>query len=93
MTEFEKLKQRLKNSSLGELEQERLINYFSPIYYVEYEEKLEGELFPHIQRFGFYDKRRGKKDALAVFEREGDAKRVIEKCMYTGKEKVIQERV
>lgn len=92
MTEFEKLKQRLKNSSINELEQERLINYFSPIYYVEYEEKLEGELFPHIQRFGFYDKHRGKKDALAVFEREDGAKRVIEKCMYIGKEKVIQER-
>lgn len=92
MTEFEKLKQRLKNSSLGELEQERLINYFSPIYYVEFEEKPAGELFPRIMRAGFYDKRRGKKDALAVFEREGDAKRVIEKCMYTGKEKVIQER-
>jgi hypothetical protein len=92
MKEVEQLKQRLKGGVMNELQQERLINYFSPIYYVEYEETLPGELFPHIQRFGFYDKRRGKNDALAVFEKITDAKRVIEKCMYTGKEKVIQER-
>ena len=33
MTEFEAMKKRLKNSALDELQQERLINYFSPIYY------------------------------------------------------------
>ena len=53
---------------MNELQQERLINYFSPIYYVEYEETLPGELFPHIQRFGFYQ-RGAKKEALEIFER------------------------
>ena len=35
MKEVEQLKQRLKNSVMGELAQEKLINYFSPIYYVK----------------------------------------------------------
>lgn len=89
--EVEQLKQRLKNGVMGELAQEKLINYFSPIYYVEYEEMLPGELFPHIQRFGFYQ-RGAKKEALEIFERNADAKRVIEKSMYSGKETVIKER-
>ena len=91
MKEVEQLKQRLKNSVMGELAQEKLINYFSPIYYVEYEETLPGELFPHIQRFGFYQ-RGAKKEALEIFERNLDAKRVIEKSMYSGKETIIKER-
>ena len=89
--EGEQLKQRLKNGVMGELAQEKLINYFSPIYYVEYEETLPGELFPRIQRFGFYQ-RGAKKEALEIFERNADAKRVIEKSMYSGKETVIKER-
>ena len=95
MSEFEAMKKRVRNSSLNELEQERLINYFSPIYYVEFEVTLPGELFPRIERVGYYDKthNRNKKEALEVFERIHDAKRVIEKCMYTGKEKIIKERL
>lgn len=89
--EIEQLKQRLKNSPMGELAQEKLINYFSPIYYVEYEETLQGELFPHIQRFWFYQKG-AQKEALEIFERNPDAKRVIEKSMYSGKETIIKER-
>ena len=94
MTEFEALKKRLKNSALDELQQESLINYFSPIYYVEFEIMLAGELFPRIERVGYYDKthNRHKKEALEIFERTPDAKRVIEKCMYTGKERIIKER-
>ena len=92
MTELETFKQRIKGGCLGELEQERLINYFSPIYYVEFEELPAGELFPRIMRVGFYDKRRAKHDALAVFEREEAAKRVIEKSMLSGREKIIKER-
>ena len=91
MKDVEQLKQRLKNSSMGELAQEKLINYFSPIYYVEYEETVPGELFPHIQRFGFYQKG-AQKEALEIFERNPDAKRVIEKSMYSGKETIIKER-
>lgn len=89
--EVEQLKQRLKNGVMGELAQERLINYLCPIYYVEYEETLPGELFPHITRFGFYQKR-ARAEALETFERNADAKRVIEKSVYTGKETVIKER-
>ena len=89
--EVESLKQRLKGGVINELQQERLINYFSPIYYVEYEETLPGELLPHIQRFGFYQ-RGAKKEALEIFERNPDAKRVIEKSMYSGKETILIER-
>ncbi len=56
MSEFEAMKKRVRNSALNELEQERLINYFSPIYYVEFEVTLPGELFPRIERVGYYDK-------------------------------------
>lgn len=91
MKEVEQLKQRLKGGVMNELQQEKLVNYFSPIYYVEYEETLPGELFPHIQRFGFYQ-RDAKKEALEIFERNPDAKRVIEKSMYSGKETIIIER-
>ena len=94
MSEFEAMKKRVRNSALNDLEQERLINYFSPIYYVEFEVTLPGELFPRTERVGYYDKthNRHKKEALEIFERIPDAKRVIEKCMYTGKEKIIKER-
>lgn len=91
MKEVEQLKQRLKNGVLNELQQERLVNYFSPIYYVEYEEMLPGELFPRIQRFGFYQ-RGARAEALEIFERNPDAKRVIEKSMYSGKETILIER-
>lgn len=52
-----------------------------------------GETY-RIERVGYYDKthNRHKKEALEIFERIHDAKRVIEKCMYTGKEKIIKER-
>ena len=76
---------------MTELAREELENYFKPIYYVEYEETVPGELFPRIFRMGYYDKRRAKKDALDAFERT-NGKRVIEKSMRTGAEKVIKER-
>lgn len=76
---------------MNELDKAELERYFSPIYYVEYEEMLPGELFPHVTRFGFYHER-AKKEALEVFARNDDAKRVIEKSMRTGAEKVIKER-
>lgn len=94
MTAFEKLKKRLKNSALSKLQQEKLIRYFSPIYCVEYETLLPGELIPRVYRMYNYDKtnNRHKKDALEMFDRNPDAKRVIEICMYTGKEKIIKEK-
>lgn len=70
--------------------QAELNRYFSPIYYVEYEELVEGELFPHVFRMGFYGDY-AKKDALAAFENCNGA-RVIEKSMRTGVEKVIRQR-
>ena len=76
---------------MTDVQQAELNRYFSPIYYVEYEEKLPGELFPHVTRFGFYHEW-AKKEALEVFERNNDAKRVIEKSMRTGAEKIIKQR-
>jgi hypothetical protein len=76
---------------MTELQKEELENYFKPIYYVEYEEKVAGELFPRIFRMGYYNKRNNKKEALRAFE-ELNGARVIEKSMRTGQEKVIRER-
>lgn len=76
---------------MTELQKEELENYFKPIYYVEYEEKVPGELFPRIFRMGYYNKRNNKKEALRAFE-ELNGARVIEKSMRTGQEKIIRER-
>ena len=76
---------------MTELQKEELENYFKPIYYVEYEEKAPGELFPRVFRMGYYNKRNNKKEALRAFE-ELNGARVIEKSMRTGQEKVIKER-
>lgn len=72
-------------------ENTRLNRYFEPIYYVEYEQQPEGELFPRVFRVGYYDKSCNKKEALRAFEALNGA-RVIEKNMRTGAEKVIKER-
>lgn len=76
---------------MTDLQKEELENYFKPIYYVEYEEKVPGELFPRVFRMGYYNKRNNKKEALRAFE-ELDGARVIEKSMKTGQEKVIRTR-
>ena len=70
-----------------------LERYFSPIYYVEFEETPEGELFSKVYRIGFYQERGyNKKEAIAVFNQNPSAKKVIEKSMRTGKEKIIMSR-
>lgn len=89
--EQEQLRQRLKNTVMNELQQENLVKYFSPIYFVEYEETLPGELFPHKTRFAFYQEN-ALKDAMQIFEQNADARRIIEKSMYSGKETIIKER-
>ena len=73
---------------MTDVQHAELERYFSPIYYVEYEELVEGALFPHVFRFGFYGDY-AKKDALAAFENCNGA-RVIEKSMRTGAEKIIK---
>lgn len=79
--------------ALYEAKKAELDRYFAPIYYVEFEETLPGELFPHVFRNGYYDKSRNKKDALWVFENSPDNPvRVIEKDMRTGAEKIIRQR-
>lgn len=77
---------------MTDVQQAELERYFKPIYYVEYEETPEGELFPHTFRVGYYDKRTNKADALRAYE-ELNGARVIEKSMRTGAEKIIKQRV
>lgn len=74
---------------LAELER-----YFRPIYYVEFEETPEGELFPITYRIGYYASEGGynKKAAIWVFNQNPCAKKVIEKSMRTGAEKIIMSR-
>ena len=74
---------------MNEIQREELNRYFAPIYYVEYEETLPGELFPHTTRVGYYDKRNNKKEALRAYD-ELNGTRVIEKNMRTGVEKIIK---
>lgn len=62
---------------------------FRPIYYVEFEETPPGELFPKTFRIGYYSQW-AKKEATKVYELSG--KRLIEKSMRTGKEKILAER-
>jgi len=70
-----------------------LERYFRPIYYVEFEETPEGELFSKTYRIGFYQERGyNKKEAIAVYNKNPCAKKVIEKSMRTGKEKIIMSR-
>ena len=90
--EITQLRQRLKNSVMSDLKQEELIDYFKPIYYVEFETLVPCELFPRVFRNAYYDKRFNKKEALKAFEDFADARRVVEKSMYSGREKVIAER-
>lgn len=77
---------------MTELQKEQLETYFKPIYYVELEDPADGELFPSKMRWAFYDKRTNRKEALRYFESRNNAKRVIEKSMITGIEKVIKEK-
>ena len=91
MTEIEKLRQRLKSSVMNDLQQERLVEYFKPIYYVEFECTAPGELFPRIFRNAYYVKQTNRTDALRTFD-EFNGLRVIEKSMLTGREKIIKER-
>lgn len=77
---------------MTELQKEQLENYFKPIYYVELEDTAAGELFPSKMRWAFYDKRTNRREALHYFDSRDNAKRVIEKNMVTGREKVIRER-
>lgn len=77
---------------MTDIQKEQLEEYFKPIYYVELEETVNGELFPHKSRWAFYNKRTNKQEALKYFASRDNAKRVIEKNMYTGKEKVIKEK-
>ena len=76
---------------MTEVQIEELNRYFSPIYYVEFEEVLEGELFPRTYRIGYYSPF-AKKDATVIFNRNPCARKVIEKSMYTGIEKVLMQR-
>ena len=76
---------------MTDLQRAELEDYFAPIYYVEYEEHAPGELFPHVFRVGYYDKRCNKKEAIRAFEDLNGA-RVIEKNMRTGAEKIIRQR-
>lgn len=88
MTEIQKLRESLKHSVMTDVQQEKLIRYFKPVYYVVYEETPPGELFSKTYRIGYYDKDNNRKQALEAFERFG-GKRVIEKSILTGKEKII----
>ena len=81
-----------KRKEMNELEREKLEEYFKPIYYVELEETVNGELFPIKTRWAFYDKRTNEREALRYFDTRDNAKRVIEKNMYTGREKVLKEK-
>ena len=76
---------------MTDVQRAELERYFKPIYYVEYEETPEGELFPRVFRVGYYDKTCNKKEALRAYE-ELNGARVIEKNMRTGAEKIIKQR-
>ena len=76
---------------MTDVQLEELNRYFRPIYYVEFEEVPEGELFPRTYRIGYYSPF-AKKDATVIFNRNPCAKKLIEKSMRTGKEKVIMQR-
>ena len=76
---------------MTDIQLEELNRYFRPIYYVEFEEVPEGELFPKTYRIGYYSPF-AKKDATVIFDRSSCAKKLIEKSMHTGKEKVLMQR-
>ena len=59
---------------------------------LRFETLVPGELFPRVFRNAYYDKHYNKKEALRAFEDNADARRVVEKSMYSGKETVIAER-
>ena len=92
MSEIERLKKELKDSALSELQQERLIEYFKPIYIVEFEIPVEGELFPRLWRWPLYDKRTNYKEAMKYWDTDDQVKRIIEKSMYSGRERILKER-
>ena len=76
---------------MTDIQLEELNRYFRPVYYVEFEEVPEGELFPKTYRIGYYSPF-AKKDATVIFNRNLSAKKLIEKSMHTGKEKVLMQR-
>ena len=76
---------------MTDVQLEELNRYFRPVYFVEFEEMAGGELFPKTYRIGYYSPS-AKKDATVIFNRNPCAKKVIEKSMYTGKEKVLRQR-
>lgn len=76
---------------MTDIQLEELNRYFRPIYYVEFEVFPEGKLFPETYRIGYYSPF-AKKDATVIFNRNPDAKKLIEKSMRTGKEKVLMQR-
>ena len=81
----------LKDSNMNEIKKQELLNYFSPIYYCEFEYQVTGELFPRTFRWGHYG-RSAKKEAEQQFNEHDDAVRIIEKSMVTGAERVYKTR-
>ena len=77
--------------TMNDVQRAELERYFRPIYYIEFEEIPEGELFPVKTRVGYYSPF-AKKDASEVFNKNPGAKKLIEKSMRTGKEKILLER-
>ncbi len=78
---------------MTDIQKAELERYFRPIYYVEFEETPDGELFSKIYRIGFYqDKGYNKKEAIAVFNKNPSATKLIEKSMRTGVEKILKSR-
>lgn len=76
---------------MNDVQRAELERYFRPIYYIEFEEIPEGELFPIRTKLGYYSPF-GKKDAFEIFNKNLGAKKLIEKSMRTGKEKILLER-
>ena len=73
-------------------QQERLIEAFKPIYIVEFEMPVEGELFPRLWRWPLYDKRTNYREAMKYWNTDDQVKRIIEKSMYSGRERILKER-
>jgi len=74
---------------MTDIQREQLENYFKPIYYIEYETKVDGELFPRVFRMGYYNC--NEKEALQAYKQFGGV-RIIEKNVRTGLEKIIKTR-
>lgn len=85
MSEYQKLKERLSHSCLSDVKQMELLRYFEPIYYVYF---ATGDLFHSEFKVAFYHETR---NAVLEYARETNAIKVIEKSMYSGREKIIEE--